>query len=204
MNHTRRVLGFDTFTGFPSVTPLDGSTAVTQAGAYSVTVAYEEHLAEVLAVKMRLGSYAHLERFEPLKGDAPEQLTQYLKKHSETMVSLAYFDLDLYEPTRACAEMLVPYFLRCGDCLRRVYPSRLPGRDSRGATSVRKRCAVSAGPDGRCWPLLILDFRRAVGWPLTGILDRLRRAGGRTSCQSSLHNSKSGPRRVARLALAAR
>ena len=110
MNHTRRVLGFDTFTGFPSVTPLDGSTAVTQAGAYSVTDAYEEHLAEVLAVKSRLGSYAHLERFEPLKGDAPEQLTQYLKKHSETMVSLAYFDLDLYEPTRACAEMLVPYF----------------------------------------------------------------------------------------------
>ncbi len=110
MNHTRRILGFDTFAGFPSVTSLDGSTAVTQAGAYSVTEAYEEHLAEVLAVKMRLGSYAHIERFELLKGDAAEQLTQYLEKHPETMVSFAYFDLDLYEPTRACAEMLVPYF----------------------------------------------------------------------------------------------
>jgi hypothetical protein len=110
MNHTRRILGFDTFTGFPSVTPLDGSTAVTQAGAYSVTDAYEEHLAEVLAVKMRLGSYAHIERFELHKGDAPEQLTQYLEKHPETMVSFAYFDLDLYEPTKACAELLLPYF----------------------------------------------------------------------------------------------
>jgi hypothetical protein len=110
MNHTRRILGFDTFTGFPSVTALDGSAAVIQPGAYSVTDAYEEHLAEVLAVKMRLGSYAHIERFDILKGDATEQLTQYLEKHPETAVSMAYFDLDLYEPTRSCAEMLVPYF----------------------------------------------------------------------------------------------
>ena len=85
------MVGFDTFTGFPS------------AGAYSVTDAYEENLAEVLTVKMRLGSYAHLERFELLKGDAPEQLTQYLEKHPETMVLLAYFDLHLYEPTRGPA-----------------------------------------------------------------------------------------------------
>ena len=90
-------------------TALDGSTAVSQAGAYSVTDAYEEHLAQVLSVKMRLGSYAHLDRFELLKGDAAEQLTQYLGKHPETMVSFAYFDLDLYEPTKACAEMLVSY-----------------------------------------------------------------------------------------------
>ena len=109
MNHTRRMLGFDTFNGFPSVTALDGGTAVTQVGAYGVTDAYDEHLAQVLAVKMRLGTYAHMDRFELLKGDATEQLTQYLEKHPETVVSLAYFDLDLYEPTKACAKMLVPY-----------------------------------------------------------------------------------------------
>ena len=109
MNHTRRILGFDTFAGFPSVTTFDGNTAATQAGAYRVTDAYEEHLAEVLAVKTRLGSYAHIERFELLKGDATEQLKEYLEKHPEMVVALAYFDLDLYQPTKACAEMLVPY-----------------------------------------------------------------------------------------------
>src|SRR6516165_282994 len=31
MIHARRMLGFDTFAGFPSVTALDGSTAVTEA-----------------------------------------------------------------------------------------------------------------------------------------------------------------------------
>jgi hypothetical protein len=109
MNHTRRMLGFDTFTGFPSVSSLDGNTLVTQASAYGVTDSYEKHLAQVLNVKMRLGSYAHVDRFELFKGDATEQLTKYLAKHPETVVSFAYFDLDLYEPTKACAKILLPY-----------------------------------------------------------------------------------------------
>lgn len=113
MNHTRRIVGFDTFAGFPSVTALDGTTEVTQGGAYGVTEGYEMHLADVLAVKTRLGSFANVNRFELLKGDAAEQLAAYLGGHPETAVAFAYFDLDLYEPTKACANLLLPY-LTCG------------------------------------------------------------------------------------------
>jgi hypothetical protein len=113
MNHTRRVLGFDTFTGLPPISKRDGDAAVMRAGAYSVAAGYEEHLAQVLALKARLGSFAHTERFQLFKGDAIEQLRGYLDAHPETMVSFVYFDLDLYEPTRACAEFLLPY-LACG------------------------------------------------------------------------------------------
>lgn len=108
MNYVRRVLGFDTFAGFPAVTGRDGATAVTRAGAYGVTADYEQHLAAVLAAKLRLGTFDHIERLEILKGDAVEQLQRYLAAHPETIVSLAYFDLDLYEPTKACAELLLP------------------------------------------------------------------------------------------------
>ena len=33
-NYTRRIVGFDTFEGFPSVDPKDGSAEVASVGAY--------------------------------------------------------------------------------------------------------------------------------------------------------------------------
>jgi hypothetical protein len=110
MNYTRRFIGFDTFAGFPSVAPQDGADRVIRPGAYAVSEAYEEHLSAILATKQRLGTFAHISRFELHKGDAVERLRAYLGEHPETIVSLAYFDLDLYEPTKACAELLMPYF----------------------------------------------------------------------------------------------
>jgi hypothetical protein len=51
----------------------------------------------------------HIKRYEVIKGDATRTLKEYLAKHTETMVSLAYFDMDLYEPTKKCLELLKPY-----------------------------------------------------------------------------------------------
>jgi hypothetical protein len=109
MNHTRRVLGFDTFAGLTPTSALDGASPVMRAGAYSVTPGYEDHLGQVLAVKSRLGTFAHTERFQLFKGDAVEQLRGYLDRHPETMVAFAYFDLDIHEPTKACLELLLPF-----------------------------------------------------------------------------------------------
>ena len=112
MNYTRKFVGFDTFSGFPSVHSLDGGDAAIRPGGYSVTDAYEEHLAKVLTVKRKLGTYSHMERVELRKGDAPGQLAAYLKQHPETVTAFAYFDFDLYEPTRDCATLLAPYLTR--------------------------------------------------------------------------------------------
>ena len=46
---------------------------------------------------------------ELVKGDAPEGLRKYLDAHPETIVAFAYFDMDLYEPTRECLEILKDY-----------------------------------------------------------------------------------------------
>jgi hypothetical protein len=37
-----------------------------------------------------------------------ETLPSYLDEHTETIVALAYFDLDLYAPTKKCLELLKP------------------------------------------------------------------------------------------------
>lgn len=112
MNYTRRIIGFDTFAGFPEVSAVDGNSEIMQPGGYAVTNNYEDHLTKLLDEREAIGPYSHLRRTELHKGDAPEQLAAYLDKHPETIISFAYFDMDIYEPTRSCAEIIRPYLCR--------------------------------------------------------------------------------------------
>ena len=49
---------------------------------------------------------AQIRKFEIVKGDVTETLDPYLKRNPETIIALAYFDLDLYEPTRHCLDAI--------------------------------------------------------------------------------------------------
>ena len=108
-NATRRIVGFDTFEGFPSVDERDGAAQSDQVGALNVGQNYETFLGDVFAQRQIVDPLPQVNRFEIHKGDAPEKLAQYLEAHPETIVSLAHFDMDLYEPTRKCLELLRPY-----------------------------------------------------------------------------------------------
>lgn len=39
-------------------------------------------------------------------------LPAYLERHPETIVALAYFDFDLFEPTKKCLELIKPYLVK--------------------------------------------------------------------------------------------
>src|SRR6516165_9545690 len=47
-NHSRKVIGFDTFAGYPAIGPQDGAGEVSRVGTYGVTPEYERHLTAVL------------------------------------------------------------------------------------------------------------------------------------------------------------
>ncbi|PID38687.1 MAG: crotonobetainyl-CoA--carnitine CoA-transferase [Proteobacteria bacterium] len=111
-NYNRKIIGFDTFSGFPGVSEQDGAAAVVTEGAYSVTDGYENYLAQVLDYHEQQSPISHLKKYELVVGDATVELPRYLEEHPETVVALAYFDLDLYEPTRACLEALKPHLTR--------------------------------------------------------------------------------------------
>jgi hypothetical protein len=111
-NQTRKIIGFDTFGGFPSVTEQDGSSPVARVGALSVTPGYETYLEEVLLAHEQLGPRSHIKRHELVKGDVVETLPAYLNDHPETIIALAFFDLDLYEPTRKTLEVIRPYLAK--------------------------------------------------------------------------------------------
>lgn len=111
-NYTRKIIGFDTFEGFPSVAPEDGNAAIASAGAYKVTENYEDYLREVLDHQERENPISHIRTTELVKGDASVTLPEYLAAHPETIVAFAYLDFDIYEPTRDCLKAIAPHLTK--------------------------------------------------------------------------------------------
>ncbi|HEV2568136.1 class I SAM-dependent methyltransferase [Sphingomonas sp.] len=109
-NYNRKIIGFDTFSGFPSVHAQDGGKV--HQGQYGVSEGWEARLEKILCFHEQNAPIAHKRKFELVKGDATKTLPDYLEKHPETIVALAYFDFDLYEPTKHCLEALLPYLTK--------------------------------------------------------------------------------------------
>jgi len=111
-NMNRKLVCFDTFEGFLGVEAQDGSYEYAKAGGFSVTTGYEEHLQAVLEWHESQSPLASIRRFDIRKGDAVVELRRYLEENPQTIVALAYFDMDLYRPTKDCLELLKPHLTR--------------------------------------------------------------------------------------------
>lgn len=109
-NYTRRIIGFDTFDGFPSTASEDGALA--HKGAYNVTANWVEELETILDFHNQNAPIAHKKKHELVRGDATATLPAYLAAHPETIIALAYFDFDLYEPTRDCLKAIRPHLTK--------------------------------------------------------------------------------------------
>lgn len=105
-NFSRKIIGFDTFTGFPSMAPQDGTYEGVTIGSLSVTPEYESYLEHLLSTHEKLAPRSQLKKYELVKGDVSETLPQYLADHPEIIIALAYFDLDLYQPTKNCLALI--------------------------------------------------------------------------------------------------
>jgi hypothetical protein len=111
-NFRRRIVGFDTFEGYRGISAPDGSDELVREHAYSVSQGYLDHLEQVLECHRRENPMGHLPRFELVAGDAGETVGPWLQSHPETIVALAYFDMQLYEPTKRCLEAIRPHLTR--------------------------------------------------------------------------------------------
>lgn len=111
-NYSRRVIGFDTFGGYPQSRPEDGRDPLVHEGAYAVGSDYPEHLAQLIECHERENPMGHIQKHELVVGDAAKTIAEYLLAHPETIIALAYFDMQLYEPTKACLEAIRPHLVR--------------------------------------------------------------------------------------------
>jgi hypothetical protein len=101
-NRLRKIVAFDSFSGFPKIVKSDGKSKMMVKKSYSVTPHYEEYLAKIITLQEQESPGSHIKKHEIVKGDAAIEIKKYLKRNPHTIVSMAYFDFDLYEPTKEC------------------------------------------------------------------------------------------------------
>lgn len=106
-NLTRRVYGFDTFAGFPSLAGKDASE-FTRSSVGDLSAPSYEELLQLLEQYDRDRFLGHIPKVELVKGDIGKTAPAFVESHPHLVVSLLFIDCDLYEPTKAALEAFVP------------------------------------------------------------------------------------------------
>lgn len=107
-NYNRKIISFDTFEGFPSIDKQKDSKSISP-GDFAVTENYDKYLEKILLIHEKMAPIDNMKKFELIKGDATKTIHEFLSQNPETIISLAYFDFDIYEPTRVCLEAILPH-----------------------------------------------------------------------------------------------
>ncbi len=109
-NFLRKIYGFDTFDGFPSVSAADtkGDAAIAEVGyldpGYDVLGELEGCIAEFDETRL----LRHQEKITLVQGDAMQTIPSFLQDNPHALVSLLYLDFDLYEPTLLALKAFLP------------------------------------------------------------------------------------------------
>lgn len=108
VNNQRKIIGFDTFSGFSKLTSKDkGSTSeFAKQGGFAVNT-YDDIL-ESIKLYDSNRFLNHMPKVELVKGNAVKTIPKYIKNNPHTLVSLLYLDFDIYEPTKVAIENFVP------------------------------------------------------------------------------------------------
>lgn len=107
-NRHKRIIGFDTFEGFPKLSPKDGGSDLMKLGNVSVTSKFEDYLDKIMQSHENGNPLSHIKKYDIIKGDSSLTIRKYFKANPETIIALAYFDFDIYLPTRDCLEAIKP------------------------------------------------------------------------------------------------
>jgi hypothetical protein len=106
-NLTRRIYGFDSFNGFPSVSDSDRSgSGVAEVGDFQ-TSSYDE-LLELIRLYDQDRFLGHIPKVQLVRGDVSKTIPEFVQQNRHLLVSLLFIDLDLYEPTKIALEHILP------------------------------------------------------------------------------------------------
>jgi hypothetical protein len=106
-NLTRRIYGFDTFSGFYSVSKEDDNPVASPQQGDLCADSYEE-LKQLITEYDKDRFLGHIDKVHLIKGDAIQTIPRFLSEHRHLVVSLLFLDFDLYEPTKVAIEKFLP------------------------------------------------------------------------------------------------
>jgi len=107
-NYHRKVIGFDTFSGFPTVAPQDGHGENARVGAFGEDYDVYSELTNTIAAFDSNRFINQKQKVELVKGDANLTIPKYLAENQHLLISLLYLDFDIYEPTITALTHLLP------------------------------------------------------------------------------------------------
>jgi Macrocin-O-methyltransferase (TylF) len=108
VNLTRRIYGFDSFSGFPGVSEKDmsaDSQHVKQGDLYADS---HDEILELAAIHDSTRFLGHIPKVKLVRGDATQTIPAFVADNPHLLVSLLFLDFDLYEPTKVAIENFLP------------------------------------------------------------------------------------------------
>jgi hypothetical protein len=107
-NYHRKIIGFDTFAGFPDVVAEDGGGEHAKAGAFKEGYDVFAELARSIHEFDGNRFINEKQKVELVRGDANETIPRYLSDNKHLLVSLLYLDFDIYQPTLTALTHFLP------------------------------------------------------------------------------------------------
>jgi len=102
-NISRKIVGFESFKGFPSISKKDSKTSTKGL----LKSDWEETISKCQEISQKNSALPHVSKTEIVVGDICQTLPKYLKTHPQTIVALAYIDVDIYKPTKSIIENIL-------------------------------------------------------------------------------------------------
>lgn len=119
----KRVIGFDTFKGVPSLSEQDGAPNESRAKVVGGWNAEEFYpiLKRLIDIAQEDSIIPRFKRVELIEGDVCKTVPEYVNKNPGLRISLLHLDLDMYEPTKVALEYLYPLVVSGGIVLLDEY-----------------------------------------------------------------------------------
>ena len=98
------IIGFDTFSGFPSISTNDPDHAKI---SYLGDVDFEL-IQKIVSAQEKNKAIPLINKIELIQGDATLTIPKYIEENPHLIISLLYLDFDLYEPTKIALQHFLP------------------------------------------------------------------------------------------------
>ena len=113
-NYHRKIIGFDTFDGFPSLNKKDGKGIKKKKSFFKRKYDVKKELLNLTKVFDKNRFLNNKKKIELIKGDANKTIPLYLKKNPELLVTLLFLDFDIYQPTKVALDYFLPRMSKGG------------------------------------------------------------------------------------------
>lgn len=109
INHLRKIIGFDTFSGFASISDnRDASLYAVNLKEGGLAIDTYKNLQDCIKLYDSQRLLKHINKVVLVKGDATDTIPKFVQENPYLIISLLWLDFDLYEPTKVALTHLFP------------------------------------------------------------------------------------------------